>query len=164
MRQKTVKNFNDSKSDLQIVVADINTTAFGLDLHACCRRGTLLALHSQAQATGQIFARLTRIGQTKTVSWHVKLRRRHAVCGDDNSGFFSVITVPRRLCFAERLSLLQERRGTCVSPMPHDSEAPQRAMDDAQHLRQWLPEDSERRHCPATMMALVRGRLSCPTR
>ncbi|XXG99542.1 hypothetical protein Hte_005881 [Hypoxylon texense] len=68
-RNKIVNEFNDPDSEVDVLLASMDLSAFGLDLHECCHKGIIVQWPWSANHLLQILGRLPRIGQKRYVEW-----------------------------------------------------------------------------------------------
>ncbi|KAL5088453.1 hypothetical protein Trisim1_006658 [Trichoderma cf. simile WF8] len=62
--------FADKTSRAQILVANINIMATGVNLHNACRVGVIVSQHFNPKTNLRIHGRLNRLGQKPAVAWH----------------------------------------------------------------------------------------------
>ncbi|KAI1765258.1 P-loop containing nucleoside triphosphate hydrolase protein [Hypoxylon sp. FL1150] len=68
-RSQMVADFNDPKSDVDILITSMELSAFGLNLHKACAKGIVVQYPWSANHLVQILGRLPRIGQKRSVEW-----------------------------------------------------------------------------------------------
>ncbi|KAM6484080.1 hypothetical protein HDV62DRAFT_389184 [Trichoderma sp. SZMC 28011] len=67
---EALRLFTDKTSQAQILVANINIMATGVNLHDACRVGVIVSQHFNPKTNLQIHGRLNRLGQKPAVVWH----------------------------------------------------------------------------------------------
>ncbi|KAL7785125.1 hypothetical protein V8C43DRAFT_317846 [Trichoderma afarasin] len=67
---EALRLFTDPRSKAQILIANINIMATGVNLHDACRVGVIVSQHFNPKTNLQIHGRLNRLGQKHSVIWH----------------------------------------------------------------------------------------------
>lgn len=64
---EALRLFTDPRSKAQILIANINIMATGVNLHDACRVGVIVSQHFNPKTNLQIHGRLNRLGQKHVV-------------------------------------------------------------------------------------------------